>query len=105
MGLDILGIIQLNFNHLIYHHCTYSHITVISYPIFILNVDIDSLVKKVIHFFDMVTFRCQVQGSHLVEKKKLLKNSTELCSQMYGGPEGRPLQMLPCDYSVPSLLS
>ena len=44
-----------------------------NYPIIILNVDISFLVNKVMQYFDMATFSCQVQGSHLMEKKKALK--------------------------------
>ena len=45
------------------------------YPIIILNVDISSFITKVSHYFDMATFSCQVQGSHLMERKKTTKVS------------------------------
>ena len=45
----------------------------INYPIIILNVDISSFVTKVIQFFDMANCNCQVQGSHLMKRKKLQK--------------------------------
>ena len=40
-----------------------------NYPIIILHVDICSLFNKVLYHFDTATFSCQVQGSHLVERK------------------------------------
>ena len=41
------------------------------YPIIILNVDICSfLVNKVFNYFDTGTFSCQVQWSHLMERRK-----------------------------------
>ena len=45
----------------------------INYPIVILNVDISSFATKVIHFIDMANCNSQVQGSHLMERKKLQK--------------------------------
>ena len=42
-----------------------------NYPIIILSVDVSSLVMKVFHYFDVATFNCQVQGSHLMGRKKL----------------------------------
>ena len=41
--------------------------------IIILNVDISSLVHKVLQYIDTGTFSYQVQKSHLMEKKKLEK--------------------------------
>ena len=49
-----------------------------NYPIIILNVDISLLFNKVMHHFDAVTFSCQVQGSYLLEKKKVIQNSSNL---------------------------
>ena len=43
------------------------------YPVVILNPDISSFITKVSHYFDMTAFSCQVQGSHLMERKKLQK--------------------------------
>ena len=45
----------------------------INYPIIILNVDISSFVTKIIKFFDVANCNCQVQGSHLMKRKKLQK--------------------------------
>ena len=45
------------------------------YPIIILNVDISSFVTKGSHYFDMATFSCQVQGSHLMGRKELQSKS------------------------------
>ena len=45
------------------------------YPIIILNVDVSSFVTEVIDYFDTATFSCQVQGSHLMERKKSTKVS------------------------------
>ena len=43
-----------------------------NYSIVILNIDIsDLLANEVFHYFDVGTFGCQVQGSHLMERKKL----------------------------------
>ena len=42
-----------------------------NYPIIVLNVDVSSLANKVVHYFDMAIFNCQVEGSHLMEKMKL----------------------------------
>ena len=42
-----------------------------NYPIIVLNVDNSFLVNKVLYHFDMATFSYQVQGSHLMEKKKV----------------------------------
>ena len=41
-----------------------------TYPIIILNVDISFLLNKVFYNSDIGTFSCQVQGSHLMEKKE-----------------------------------
>ena len=48
-----------------------------NYPIISLNVDTSTLVNKVLYHFDTATFSCQVQGSHLMEKRKpqKVKNS------------------------------
>ena len=48
-----------------------------NYPIIILNVDISFLFNKVLHHFDAVTFSCQVQGSHLLKKKQVLKHTMQ----------------------------
>ena len=40
-----------------------------NYPMIILNVNISSLFKKVIQYFDTASFSCKVQGSQLMEKK------------------------------------
>ena len=44
-----------------------------NYPIIILNADISSYANKVMQHYDTATFSCQVQGSHLMEKKKNTK--------------------------------
>ena len=49
-----------------------------NYPIIILNVDISSLFNKVLYHFDTATFSCQVQGSHLMERKKVGQLSSDL---------------------------
>ena len=46
------------------------------YLIMILNDGINSLANKV--FFNMGTFSCQVQGSHLMEKVKVSQKLTDI---------------------------
>ena len=56
----------------IFHHDSVTHNIV--YPIQVLTVDnIGFLAKKVFYYFDMSPFSCQVQGSHLIQRKKLQK--------------------------------
>ena len=43
------------------------------YPVDSLNVDVSSLVNKVVHYCDMTIFSSQVQGSELMERMKLQK--------------------------------
>ena len=40
-----------------------------NYPILILNVNISSFAKKVVHYFNVASFSCYVQWSHLVDRR------------------------------------
>ena len=43
-----------------------------NYPIVVLNTEISNcLANEVLQYFDLGTFNCQVQGSHLMERKKV----------------------------------
>ena len=45
-----------------------------NYPIVVLNTDISNiLADEVLQYFNAGTFSCQVQGSHLMERKKVSK--------------------------------
>ena len=42
-----------------------------NYPIVVLNTDISNfMADKVLQYFNSSTFSCQMQGSHLMERKK-----------------------------------
>ena len=42
-----------------------------NYPFVVLNTDISNfLANEVLQYFDSGTFSCQMQGSHLIERKK-----------------------------------
>jgi len=62
--------------HLFWNEATGTYMVSCSYPIIILNFEISSFVKKVIQYFDMVIFSCQVQRSHLIERKKVSQKSS-----------------------------
>ena len=43
-----------------------------NYPFVVLNIDISNfLANEVLQYFDSGTFSCQMQGSHLMERKKV----------------------------------
>lgn len=46
-----------------------------NYPFVVLNTDISNfLANEVLQYFDLGTFSCQMQGSHLMESKKGVRN-------------------------------
>ena len=56
-------------------HCVINTVTHNNiYPIQVLNVDnIGFFANKVFDYFNTGSFSCQVQGSHLIQRKKLQK--------------------------------